>query len=229
MKFDTHCHSIYSKHWFWGVDALNTPREIVKTAVKKGLDGIAITDHQTVKGGLIGKKVARTIDKDFIVIPGIEIRTKSGDIVGLDVKENIPDKLSVEEVVEKIHDLGGIAVAVHPFAEFIFRRCVGEESLKADAIEVFNAGSSRRGTDKKARKLAERFKKPITAGSDAHWHKSIGNAGVICDSDLIDDILKRKVKIFGRYTSYIHLSYMICRKFARSIKWGILKTKPKYI
>ncbi len=229
MKFDIHCHTIYSKHWFWGIDGLSTPREMIKSAIKKGLDGIAITDHQTIKGGLIGRKIARTLKKGFIVIPGIEIRTNSGDIIALDVKENISDNLSVRETVEKIHDLGGIAIAAHPFATFIFRKCIGEKSLKADAIEIFNASSSRRGTDKRAKHLAEKFKKPFTAGSDAHWRGSIGNAGVICSNNVIDDILKRKVKVFGNYTPYYELSYMIFRKFARSIKWRILKTKPKYI
>jgi len=59
MRIDCHCHTIYSKHWFWGYDSINTPKEMIKAAIKKGLDGIAITDHNTVKGSLIGKKIAK--------------------------------------------------------------------------------------------------------------------------------------------------------------------------
>ena len=59
MRFDLHCHTIYSRHWYWGVDALNTPREMIKAAVKKGLDGIAITDHDNIKGALQGLRDAK--------------------------------------------------------------------------------------------------------------------------------------------------------------------------
>lgn len=229
MKFDLHSHTIYSEHWFWGRDALDAPRTMIKAAIKKGLEGLAITDHQTVRGGLAGLKIAKSLKKDFIVIPGIEIRTLSGDLLGLDIKKDVPDNLSIDETIERIHALGGIAVAPHPFAKFVFRKCVCMEAVKADAIEVFNAGSSRRGTDKLALKIAENFKKPKTAGSDAHWHRDVGNAGIICNSDPIEEILKNNVKIFGNYTHYSDLIYHTAAKFMRSIKWRILKTKPKYV
>src|SRR5881397_2226673 len=69
LKWETHCHSVYSnrrKRWF---DALNTPREMIESAIRRGLDGMIITDHDTVKGGLAGKKIARGIN-GFHVIPG---------------------------------------------------------------------------------------------------------------------------------------------------------------
>ena len=119
MKIDCHCHTIYSKHWFWGYDALNTPLEMIKAAIKKGLDGLAITDHNTVKGSLVGKKVAKKY-KNFILITGCEIRTKSCEVIALGIKENISPNLSLEETIEKIHDLGGIAVIPHPFGKYFF-------------------------------------------------------------------------------------------------------------
>lgn len=222
MKIDLHCHTVYSNHWFWGTDALNTPREMIKAAIKRGLNGLAITDHQTVKGSLVGIKVAKKLDKNFLIIPGIEIRTKSGDVIGLGIKENVPDALSMKQTIEKIHNLGGIAIAAHPFGQFIFRKCVGKEAVKADAIEVFNAGSSSKGRDKKALALAEKFNKQKTAGSDAHYYKDVGNAGIICNSDPIEEILKNKVKIFGNYTPYRDLAYLTIKKFSRSIKWRIV-------
>ena len=47
---DLHIHSKYS------YDGILEPKDIVKIAIKKGLDGIAITDHNTVKGALEAKK-----------------------------------------------------------------------------------------------------------------------------------------------------------------------------
>ncbi|MBA7528056.1 hypothetical protein ES705_20239 [subsurface metagenome] len=46
MKYDLHIHSKYSS------DGVLEPEKIAKTAVKRGLDGIAITDQNTIKEGL---------------------------------------------------------------------------------------------------------------------------------------------------------------------------------
>ncbi len=220
-KFDLHSHTIYSKHWFWGMDALDTPQDMVKAAIKKGLGGLAITDHQTVKGSLAAKKFAKKY-ADFVVITGSEIRTLSGDVVALGIKEDLPDDLALEETIEKVHNQGGIAVAAHPFAEFLVRKCVGYEARKLDAIEVFNAGSCKGFHNRKALKYAEKLKKPETAGSDAHCARDAGRAGVICDAraqdDVLESIMKKRCEIFGSYTPYIDLAYLSVRKFSRSLK-----------
>ena len=59
LKFDLHIHTTCSKHPFWGVDAMNCPKEAIKRAIKLGLDGIAITDHNTTRGGL---KISKIFD-----------------------------------------------------------------------------------------------------------------------------------------------------------------------
>jgi predicted metal-dependent phosphoesterase TrpH len=227
VKIDCHCHTIYSKHWFWGYDSINTPKEMIKAAIKKGLDGIAITDHNTIKGGLVGKKIAKGF-KNFIVIIGSEIRTRTCELIGLDIKEDVPMNLSLEETIEKIHDLGGIAVIPHPFGKYFLKRYAIKNPLNSDAIEVFNS-TVRKNANKRALELANKFKKAKTAGSDAHSIKSVGDAGIICYSNPIEDILKRRVKIFGKRTSLIDMSNLIAKKFTRSIEWRILGRKGKYV
>jgi len=227
MRIDCHAHTIYSKHWFWGFDSLNTPEEMIKAAIKKGLDGLAITDHNTVKGSLIAKKIAKKY-KDFVIITGSEIKTIDGEVTALGIKEDVPLGLSIEQTIEKIHDLGGIATVPHPFGKYFFRKCAGEKAVKADAIEVFNSTLTD-VANKKALILAEKFKKSKTAGSDAHSIREVGNGGIICDSDPIEAILKGKVKIFGRYTPLINIAYLTARKFIRSAEWRILRTKSKYV
>jgi len=221
QKFDLHSHTVYSKHWFWGMDALNTPRQMVKAAIKKGMNGLAITDHQTVKGSLVAKSFAKRC-KDFIVVTGSEIRTFSGDVVALGIKEDVPDDLSLAETIERIHNLGGIAVAAHPFAKFIVRKCVGYEAKRLDAIEVFNAGSCKGFQNKKAMEYANNLNKPKTAGSDAHCMRDAGRAGIICNArtqdDILDCILKKRCSIFGEYTPYRDLAYLSIMKFSRSLK-----------
>jgi hypothetical protein len=226
MKIDLHCHTIYSKHFIWGFDSLNTPEEMIKAAIKKGLNGLAVTDHNNVKGSLEAVKAAKKY-KDFKIITGSEIKTESGEIIGLGIKENVPIFLSLEETVEKIHDLGGIAVAPHPFGKYFFRKCVEENAKKADAIEVFNSTLTK-GANKKALLLSEKYKTGKTAGSDAHSINEVGNAGIVCN-DPLEDIIKGKVKIFGRKTPFIDIAYLISRKFLRSVEWRLTGAKKNYV
>jgi predicted metal-dependent phosphoesterase TrpH len=224
MRIDCHCHTAYSKHWFWGFDALDTPQNMIKVAIKRGLDGLAIVDHNDVKGSIIAKKVAKRYK--FMIVNGSEIKTKSGDLIALGIKENVPIFLPLEETIERIHDLGGIAVAPHPFGKYVFRKCIGNGAVKADAIEVFNSTLTP-PANIKAMKLSEKFKIAKTAGSDAHSIKEVGNAGIVFDGDPIEAIVKGKVKIFGRRTPLIDSAYLISRKFTRSFEWRLNRSRGK--
>jgi len=226
MKIDCHCHTIYSRHAFWGSDALNTPLDMIKAAMKKGLDGLAVTDHNTVRGSLVAKKLAKRFK--FLIITGSEIKTREGEIIALGIKENVPIELTIEETVEKIHELGGIATAPHPFGSYIFRRCAGRKGLMADAIEVYNSTLTK-GQNKKALDMAQLFKKSITAGSDAHSSRNVGNAGVIVNGNPIEDILKNRVEIFGKHTSILEIANITYRKFARSVEWRITGRRKNYV
>jgi hypothetical protein len=201
---------------------------MVKAAIKKGLSGIAITDHNTIRGGLVAKKFARKY-RDFIVIVGSEIRTKTGkEIIGLNVGEDVPPNLDFDETVEKIHDAGGIAVLPHPFGKYLFKKCTKEEIRLVDAIEVFNSTLLKIFNDKSLA-FAKKFKKGMTAGSDAHSTRELGNACIICNSDPIREILKGKVRIVGKMTPPTEIVSLISKKFLRSVEWRILRNRGKYI
>ena len=69
MSADLHLHSIYS-------DGSYTPRELVQMAVNKGLDIIALTDHDTVKG--ITEATEAGKESKVEVIPAIELSSYQG-------------------------------------------------------------------------------------------------------------------------------------------------------
>ena len=225
MKFDLHVHTIYSKHWFFGIDALNTPTEVVKAAIKKGLDGIAITDHDNVKGSLKAKIAARRIKKDFQVLTGSEISSAAGHVLGLGIKEDVKPGLSLEETLERIKELGGISIAAHPFAKFWFRKCLAERAVKADAIEVLNACTCRNFQNKKAERLAKSAGKPGVASSDSHSVRTVGLAGIICNNDPLSSIKNGKLKIFGAVARKREFIYLSAKKCSRSIKWKFGKRR----
>lgn len=101
MKFDLHIHSKYS------YDSLLRPGTIIKVAKKKGLDGVAITDHNTIRGGVEVLKVNK--DDDFVVIVGSKIKTECGDVIGLFLTDEIRSRVFAD-VVGEIRSQGGLTV-----------------------------------------------------------------------------------------------------------------------
>ncbi len=179
LKIDLHVHTCYS----W--DGVTTLKEVVVYAKKRGLDGVAITDHDSVKGAV---KLAKK--HDFLVIPGIEVSTKRGHVLALNVTTPIPPKLSTFETIETIHDLGGIAVAAHPTTMYKggMRRQITSNS---DAIEVINSSTFPFFLSTRlARRLAVNLNLPQTAGSDSHRPSDIGTAYTLIDADSeIDEVV----------------------------------------
>src|SRR5207244_10895932 len=74
-----------------------------------------------------------------------------------------------------------------------------ETCSKTQTVESFNATSSLQA-NLKAMSIAQTRDRPTTAGSDSHWAKTVGNAGIICD-DPISDIRKGRAILFGEYTT----------------------------
>ncbi|MGQ9721983.1 MAG: PHP-associated domain-containing protein [Candidatus Jordarchaeum sp.] len=201
-KMDLHIHTTCSQNRIWGPDAVSTPRQVVKTAIRKGLSGIAVTDHDTVKGGLVASKIAKKLDKDFLVIPGIEVKCKNGDIIALGLKNNPKGHMgnfTAIETVEILRDMGALVVAPHPFGW----GGVGKhlDNADFDAVEGFNA-SQLKCVNTRAKMAAHRLGLPMVAGSDAHYHRNVGNGvtAVDCNQNNVDSILaaisKGKVKIY---------------------------------
>mgnify|MGYP000277021311 CR=1 FL=1 len=199
MKFDLHIHSKYS------YDSFLSPVRIIKVAKKKGLHGVAITDHNTIKGGIEALKINE--DEDFQVIVGAEIRTEYGDIIGLFLEDEITTN-KFEEVIEEIKSQGGLSVLAHPYRQYKFP----EEIIdKVDLVEVFNA-RSRKADNERAYELAKKFKKPQTAGSDAHLVFEIGRGITIVNSEVREELREGNTTIEGGESSYylVHgLSFVV--------------------
>jgi predicted metal-dependent phosphoesterase TrpH len=164
------------------------------------LDAVAITDHDRIDGAL---KIAK--EADFPIIPGIEISSLSGHVVGLNLHESIPEKLSASETVDKIHEKGGLAVACHPVA--FMKGSVGKNAnARFDAVEVINASAIPFSYSVKyGEKIASRLGIARVAGSDAHYGPEIGCAYTLIDAELqVEEIMKA-------------LSKGLCQPFGRAI------------
>ena len=190
LKIDLHVHTRYSR------DSSITLKQVVSFAKKRGLDGVAITDHNTVKGALKMKT------RDIIVIPGIEISTLNGHLIGLNLTTSIPAKLGIEETIQLIHDAGGIAVAPHPTA--FYKSPPSRKVSSYDAVEVMNASSVPFSIlTHYSRKFAESLGLPQTGGSDSHYAPEIGAAYTMVKSgaavdEIVSAIKKGNVYPMGR-------------------------------
>ncbi len=186
VKVDLHVHTVYSS------DSLITLKQLVFWAKKRGLNAVAITDHNRVEGAL---KMAK--ETDFLIIPGTEVYSSDGHIVALNVHEVIPRDLNADETVDRIHEAGGTAVACHPFA--LFKGSLGKHaSGKFDAIETINASASPfKRSVRKAEEVAERFKLPRVAGTDAHYAPAIGYAYTVVDAEANADAIVKAI-VAGR-------------------------------
>jgi len=201
MRFDLHIHSRYSK------DSNLHPKVILNTAKLRGLDGIAVTDHNTIKGGVEASKIAENIE----VIVGAEIKTNKGEIIGYFLNEEIKSR-SFWEVIDEMRSQGAMISIPHPFDFFRINRLrFNEEMLKAvDAIEVINSRCVFDKFNRKALELAEKYGLRKTAGSDAHSVDEIGASGVVADS--INDIIEGRISFFGGRTSAMDLIFTRIKK-----------------
>jgi len=191
-RFDLHIHTKYSKC------SKNDPSKILKIAKNIGLNGLAITDHDEIKGAVKTKKLNK--DKNFEVIIGEEIKTPQGEVLAYYLNKKIIPS-NIEEVLDQIKKQGGLAVLAHPFALIrkSFQGDIQKIKNKLDGIECFNSRSFFYWLDKKADKLAEKYKLAKTGGSDAHFGFEIGKGYTEFQDNLRTAIKKKKTYITGTY------------------------------
>lgn len=180
---ELHCHSAAS---YDGRDPIDL---LLAQAAAVDLDAIAITDHDAIEASL--DAVRHASEYGLLGIPGIEITTAAGHVIGLGVREPIPAGLSYGETLDRIREQGGIAVVPHPFQPSrsgIAPNVTREELAAADAIEVYNSRLLTGRANRKAEAFARSRNLPMTAGSDAHISEMVGQAVTLVDADPADGV-----------------------------------------
>ncbi len=172
-RVELHCHTRAS------FDSLTKPEDIVRACREKGIDRIAITDHNTMAG--VAEVQALAPD---LVIPGEEIKTAEGEIIGWFMTEAIPRGLPLEETIRLLKAQGAVIGAPHPLDSLRMGSALGEKALmrvidQVDALEALNARCLRQEDNDRALAIAKAHDKLVTAGSDAHAAREIGAAIMI--------------------------------------------------
>ena len=164
IKVDLHVHtpwsSCYCDHMMPEAGLSTSPEDIVATALRVGLQGIAITDHNTVEGIDAARKAALKYGLPFL--PGIEFSARGGHVLALFERDTpvsemqelvrslgftreqegrgyIEGELWLDEVSRRIGEGGGLAIAAH-----IDRRpkgLIASNEALADKIRAYNSDS----------------------------------------------------------------------------------------
>ena len=163
LKLDLHVHSRRS------LDGVMTLDEIVSLARARGLDGAAVCDHDLAL-------TEAPEYGDFLLIPGIEVSTQFGHLLGLFLTGPVETR-DFFEAVEAIHSQGGLAALAHPFEHSRDAGRLEPAVPLLDGVEVWNSRADRKIHD--ANRLAASFAQVCRlrpfGGSDAHCPQEVGN------------------------------------------------------
>jgi predicted metal-dependent phosphoesterase TrpH len=162
-------------HTYASEDCLMRPVDIVRTCRRRGIQRLAVTDHNTLRGALEMRHLAPEL-----VIVGEEIMTTQGELLAYFLQEAVPPGLSPVETIERLRAQGAVISVSHP-CDRLRKGAWRESDLAAiitlvDAIEVFNARCIYAEDNDRALAFADRHAKLGTVGSDAHSHRELGRA-----------------------------------------------------
>ena len=205
MKLDMHCHVKEGS-----IDSKVGLEEYIDKLIDHGYDGMVVTDHDTYNGyrywknELKGKKY-----QDFIVFKGIEYDTRDAGHFLVIMPEGRKMRLlemrglPLAMLIDLVHKNGGVLGPAHPCGEKYMsftnarRYYLSPEIVKRfDFVEAFNSCepvSSNSG----AEKLAKKYGKVMTGGSDSHKPDCVGRGYTIlpepvtCETELISLIHKK--------------------------------------
>ncbi|MFT4885215.1 MAG: putative metal-dependent phosphoesterase TrpH [Natronomonas sp.] len=143
----------------------------------------------------------------------------------------MPAGLTFEETLDRIHDLGGIAVVPHPFQKSrhgVAPHISRETLASADAIEVYNSRLFTGRSNRQAERFAEDHDLPMTAGSDAHIAEMVGQAVTEVDAyhpsaeAILDAIQAGRTSVVGKRTPW----FISVQQFGGGVKRRVASMLP---
>jgi predicted metal-dependent phosphoesterase TrpH len=202
ITVELHSHTCYSK------DSLILPEQLLKVCEQRGIDRIAITDHNSTEGAV----QAAALDPESVII-GEEIMTTRGELLAYFVEEWVPPDLTPMETIHILRDQGAFISVSHPYDAIrsgSWREADLLEILPwVDAIEVYNARTLTDRPNRKAQRAASEANLLQTAGSDAHAYSEVGTTVMrlspFKDPESMRHALRGAEIIARRSSPFVHL------------------------
>lgn len=110
LEVDLHAHTRFA-------DGFLSPLDLVIQARRRGLDALAITDHNILFPARMGRWFARATSGPTILL-GEEITARDYHVHGVGLTERVDASLPLERVIDEVHRQGGVIIAAHPVKRF---------------------------------------------------------------------------------------------------------------
>jgi predicted metal-dependent phosphoesterase TrpH len=220
LSVELHAHSELSH------DGRDPVELLLEQAAAVGLDALAVTDHDEIEASRTAAD--RASEYGLVGVPAMEVTSAAGHILAFGVEELVPEEMSYDETLARIHEQGGIAVIPHPFQKSrhgVAHNITTEQLASADAIEVYNSRLLTGRANRKAERFAVERGLPMTAGSDAHISELVGQAVTQVGTDehtvgsILDAIRAGNTTVSGKRTPW-HISF---RQAAGGAKRRVLR------
>jgi predicted metal-dependent phosphoesterase TrpH len=166
---DLHMHTDHSH------DCAVPVADLLDYAEAQGLGAIAITDHNVFAGAQEAVQLAR--GRGLVIIPGEEIKTQKGEVIGLFLAKKIERGLPMADTIAAIREQGGVVYLPHPFDRLHTipdAPTLHRHLPEIDVFEVYNARLLFEGFNDEALRYARKYNLTMGAGSDAHVLQGVG-------------------------------------------------------
>lgn len=174
-------------------------------AVAKGINVLAITDHDSIEGARAAKAYAEKNNLPVKIIIGEEISCTGGHIIGLFLAERVESFLPLEETLKELKRQNAIIIIPHllfeedVLGEYLYRYKVSYLDLvqrpdlleMIDGVEVENFSIMESDFSEKSNFINETFlKKARISSSDAHIKRNFGNNYTLFEGETVEDLKK---------------------------------------
>lgn len=219
------------------------PVEAVHQVVKKGLQGLVLTEHhyQWSQQQLDELLQQAAVSRDFVLLSGQEVDTDFGHVLVFGAGHTIGERTPLEQLRRDFPQAA--LVWAHPFRHNKTPKQDKLESPLLDAVEIFNSNHTARG-NYLALSSWHRHKFVATAGSDAHARDTAGLFPTLLDhpvvsmAQLVAEIkagrcrpLLKEIPKAGSHTTVTEITIgtkgedearqrIIVKKFASKKKWN---------
>lgn len=207
MRVDFHIHTHYSR------DSLNPIVGLIRVARERGLQKLAVTDHNTIQGAVEAARLAPEL-----IIVGEEIKTTKGELLAFFMSVEVPRNLEPMEAIQRLRDQGAFISVSHPFdvQRYGWRLPDLLEILPfVDAIEGFNSRCMEKKLNDQALEFARQHNLAITVGSDAHSLREVGRAVLdlpdFSDAESLRAVIRQGVATTMLSSPFIHFTSMYAR------------------
>lgn len=183
-RLDLHVHTSASP------DSSLKVEDVVKQALVQGLEGVAITDHNTLAAIPSAREAARGA-VGFLLIPGVEISTADGHLLAYGVDQVPPPHRPIAETVEEVLAHQGVPVLAHPYRWAHGAGGLAARQLRVLGIETMN-GRNGEVANAKAELIAAQRRLAATGGSDAHEPATVGRCFTRCEdaASSVEEVLE---------------------------------------